>query len=102
MVCAFVQFLDCHTSLLGKALRCSSIGKACPRIPKARFAVGNSPGVVLNLSRLVCFSLREGMVHGPISGNQMPNLAQASCEAVPYFSATGLQNEKKKINPCLP
>lgn len=35
-----------------------------------------------------------------VSGNQVPDLALASCEVVLSLSATALQNEKK--NPCLP
>lgn len=106
MVCAFVHLLDCHSSLLDKALCCNSVGKACPPISKGRFAVGNSPGVVLNLFSLACFSLREGMGReqgtAQVSGNQVPDLALASCEVVLCFSATALQNEKKKQKPCLP
>lgn len=32
-----------------------------------------------------------------VSGDQVPDLAQASCEIVLCFSATALQNEKKSL-----
>lgn len=55
---------------------------------------------MLNLFSLACFSLREGMGReqgtAQVSGNQVPDLALASCEVVLCFSATALQNEKKK------
>lgn len=62
VVCAFVQFPDCNTSLLGQALCSSSVEEACLHIPKSRFAMGNSPDILRNVSRLVCFSLKERMV----------------------------------------
>lgn len=34
---------------------------------------------------------------GQVSGDQLPDVAQASCEVTPCFSDTALQNEKESL-----